>query len=55
MPQDLDVVVREQLDVVRFRVVDPNKVSRFLGRDLFKLIQTVTRHKTYATPMTTAE
>ncbi|KAE8884711.1 hypothetical protein PF005_g12440 [Phytophthora fragariae] len=46
----LDELVREQHDDVQFRVVDPNKRSRFCERDLIKLIQIVTRRKMYKTP-----
>ncbi|EGZ07534.1 hypothetical protein PHYSODRAFT_306677 [Phytophthora sojae] len=46
----LDELVREQRDDVQFRVVDPNKRSRFHERDLIKLVQIVTRRKTYKTP-----
>ncbi|KAE8966766.1 hypothetical protein PF010_g27297 [Phytophthora fragariae] len=43
-------LVRVQLDDAQFRVVDPNKRSRFCERDLIKLVQIVTRRKTYKTP-----
>ncbi|KAE8972656.1 hypothetical protein PR001_g26539 [Phytophthora rubi] len=48
--RELDVLVRERLDDVRFRVVDPDKRSRLQGSDLIKLMRIVTRRKTYATP-----
>ncbi|OWY93342.1 hypothetical protein PHMEG_00037310 [Phytophthora megakarya] len=52
---ELDELRRQGYTDVDFHVVDPNKRSRFQGKDLCTLIRIVTRRKSYSAPHGTGE